>query len=427
MRIPGSNPNALTTPAGNLTTTGSGARGPQRPKMAPLAPRSRGFRGPLLSTIDKYVLMSFLKNYVISLFVLVGLYVVLDMVFNFDEFVQVSSAAGNSESSTIFQTVSIIAIYYGHQSFRVFSSLAGIVPVVATAFTLMRMSRFNELAALLAAGVPLGRVAAPIIVAALVVNNALLFVNQEFIVPHMIEELTRDRGEMESGLDNRVLRAMPDGPHGLLFAGAYTPPRPTNPATLDVVDHFDISDAGIVHVTADKATFDASANSWKLDNGRSTVISEGGGPRGVPEAIAAINQSTITPETIALFVSRGQFVDLLSTTRINQLLTMRTTVGRLDLMRVRDARWANYILNVILVLLTIPCVLTREPMQLRTAATRVFVLVGMCMATIFVTQSLAGQPPPNPALAQHWPGLMAFTPIFIFLILSIYLLDRLKT
>lgn len=410
----------------DLKPSGPSTPRASKPSDAP-APRRGGFRGPLISTIDQYVLMSFLKNYVISLCVLVGLYVVLDMVFNFDEFVQVSGQEGGAEGSTIVQTVKIIALYYGHQSFRVFSYLAGIIPVVATAFTLMRMSRFNELAALLAAGVPLGRVAAPIIVASLVLNNALLFVNQEFIVPNMIEDLTRDRGEFESGLENRLLRAMPDGPTGLLFASSYTPARPDRPAMLEIIDHFDVREQTIRHITADQAAFDAGTMSWRLVNGESVSIAAGGGARGTPQPVTAIENSTITPETIALFVSRGEFVDLLSTTRINQLLTLRTSVGRLDLMRVRDSRWANYILNVILVLLTIPCVLTREPMQLRTAAARVFILVGLCMATIFITQSLAGQPPADPALAERWPGLMAFTPIFIFGILSVYLLDRLKT
>lgn len=398
------------------------SRHPPRP-AAPL----RRFRGPIISTIDKYVLSSFLKNYLVSLVVLVGLYVVLDMVFNFDEFVQVSGQSGAGDSVTVWQTVKLITLYYGHQSFRVFSYLAGVVPVVATAFTLMRMSRFNELAAILAAGIPLGRVAAPIIIASLVVNNALLIVNQEFIVPNMIEDLTRDRGEIESGLENRLLRAMPDGEHGLLFAGAYTPPRPSKPATLEVIDHFDETSTGIVHLTADRATYDEKTSTWHLENGKSSTISRGGGARGPSQDIRDLPNSSITPETIALFISRGDFVDLLSTKRINQLLSMRTTVGQLDLMRVRDARWASYFLNVILVLLTIPCVLTREPLQLRTGAARVFILVGLCMATIFITQSLAGQPPANPALAAKWPGIMAFAPIFIFGIISVYLLDRLKT
>ena len=38
-----------------------------------------------MKILDRYVLITFIKNYLISLMVLLGLYIVLDMVFNFDE------------------------------------------------------------------------------------------------------------------------------------------------------------------------------------------------------------------------------------------------------------------------------------------------------------------------------------------------------
>jgi lipopolysaccharide export LptBFGC system permease protein LptF len=397
---------------------------------APLAePRtSRRFGGPLFSTIDKYVLSSFLKNYIISFFVLIGLYVVLDMVFNFDEFVQVSGREAGDDAGTIFQTVRLISSFYFFQAFRIFNYLAGVIPVVATAFTLMRMSRFNELTALLAAGRPLLRVAAPIIGAALALNIVLLVVNQELIVPSLIERLTRDRGQNDSSLDNRVLRAMPDGPDKLLFAGRYTPGNSTTPATIEVLDVLAKVEDKRTHLIADRATFDPSINGWRLENGSLSEIVKPGTGRGgdsVPQAV--YTGEGVNPETIALFLSRGDFVDLLSTSRISELLAQNTGVGRIDLMRVRDARWANYVLNIVLVLLTIPCVLTREPMQLRTAAGRVFILVGLCMATIFVCQSIAGQPPPNPQLASMWTAAMAWLPIFIFCPVAVWLLDRLKT
>lgn len=396
------------------------------PRSAPMA--QRRFGGPLFSTIDKYVLSSFLKNYLISFCVLIGLYVVLDMVFNFDEFVQVSGRDASDDSGSIFQTVRLIASFYFFQAFRVFNYLAGVIPVVATAFTLMRMSRFNELTALLAAGRPLLRVAQPIIVAAVALNAVLLFVNQEVIVPHLIERLTRERGESGSALENRVLRAMPDGTDKLLFAGRYTPASATTPAFMEVLDVLAKVDDKRTHLTADRATFDPAANVWQLENGAlSEVVKPGTGRGGDAFPQDTYPGDGVNPETIALFISRGDFVDLLSTSRIGELLAQGTGVGRIDLMRVRDARWANYVLNIVLVLLTIPCVLTREPMQLRTAAARVFVLVGLCMATIFVCQSVAGQPPSNPQLASMWTAIMAWLPIFIFCPVAVWLLDRLKT
>ena len=403
-------------------------RQPPPPTAGIARPARRAAGGrPWVGTIDRYVLRSFVKNYLISLLTLIGLYVVLDMVFNFDEFVQVSGRSGGEEAGSVLQTLYIILDYYFYQSFHIFNYLAGIIPVVATAFTFMRMSRFNELAALLAAGVPLGRVAAPVIVAALFINGGLLFVNQEIVVPGLIDKLSRNHGDVDSGLDNRVLRAMPDGDDRVLFAGRYTPPRgPDAPATMEVVDVLSSPPgAPATHLTADRAVFDAGRGVWTLANGSLATLGPAGA--GPAKRVDAYDDTTVNPETIALFVSRGDFVDLLSSARIRELLATRTDVGRIDLMRVRDARWANYVLNLILVLLAIPCVLTREPMQLRTATLRIFVLIGSCMAMIFICQTLAGQPPLDPQLANVWPAIMAWLPIFAFGPIAIWMLDRLKT
>ena len=72
-------------------------------------------------------------------------------------------------------------------------------------------------------------------------------------------------------------------------------------------------------------------------------------------------------------------------------------------------------------------VLTREPQQLKTAATRAIVLTGLLMTAAFASQELAGQAPPNPMLANTWPALMAWLPIFIFGPISVILLDKVKT
>lgn len=398
---------------------------PSSPAGASTRASGEWFQKPLVSTIDKYVLWSFAKNYLISLFVLIALYIVLDMVFNFDEFVQVNGRAGGEESVGTLQTLKIIADYYFFQSFRIFNFLAGVIPVVATAFTLMRMSRFNELAALLAAGVQLGRVAAPIIVASLLLNGVLLFVNQEIIVPSLINKLSRERGNVASSLDNRWLRAMPIDAHSVLTAGRYTPEREGQPATMDVVNVLTTEpNKPATQLAAERAEFDKTQQVWNLTNAKLTTLAVRGQSS---EPVTTYPGTGVNPETIALFISRGDFVDLLSSARIRELLESGTDVGRVDLMRVRDARWANYLLNLILVLLTIPCVLTREPTQLRTATSRIFLLIGACMATIFITQNMAGQPPTDPQLAGVWPALMAWLPIFIFGPIAIWMLDRLKT
>ena len=146
-----------------------------------------------MKIIDRYVTRSFISNYAISFMVLVGMYVILDMVFNFSRLVQFQ--ATGSAFQNMIDTLRDIADYYFYQCFLFFVQLSGIIPVVAAAFTLMRLSRFNELTAMLAAGVPLLRVAMPIIIASLLLNG-LLLVDQELVIPRMIPKLTRDHDEV---------------------------------------------------------------------------------------------------------------------------------------------------------------------------------------------------------------------------------------
>ena len=140
-----------------------------------------------------------------------------------------------------------------------------------------------------------------------------------------------------------------------------------------------------------------------------------------------VYKGKITPEEIMLYRS-GNFVELLSTQRINELLQRPLSYGRENLLRVKHTRGVTQMtINMILLLLTVSAVLTREPQQLRTAATRAIFLTGALMTAAFASQELAGQAPSNPILANQWPALMAWLPIFIFGPISVILLDKVKT
>ncbi len=52
-----------------------------------------------MKILDRYILVSFLKNWLISFMVLVGMYMVLDMVFNFDELVAMKPDAGGATTA----------------------------------------------------------------------------------------------------------------------------------------------------------------------------------------------------------------------------------------------------------------------------------------------------------------------------------------
>jgi lipopolysaccharide export system permease protein len=390
-----------------------------------------------MKIIDRYVTWSFIKNYAISFMVLVGMYVVLDMVFNFSNLVQFQ--ATGSAVQTLMDTLHDIGDYYFYQCFLFFVQLSGIIPVVAAAFTLMRLSRFNELTALLAAGVPLLRVAMPIIIAALILNS-LVLVDQEVLIPRMIPKLTRDHGDIHQAATNYyAVEAMQDADGGLLYAARYYPaPAGGAPMIQELtviqrspVTHARVDAAGhttsetvlepYAKIVAKSAVWDIAKQQWELTDGeRATGLRPD--DRDAHQSTCKVYGSGATPEEIGLYRS-GNFVELLSTARIDQLLARPNSYGQLSLWRVKHWRFTQPLMNVILLLLAIPCVLTREPGRLKAAATKTLVLTGFAMGTIFLCQQLAATPPPSiPAAA--WTALMAWAPVFIFGPISVFLLDR---
>ncbi|MBC7785692.1 MAG: LptF/LptG family permease [Burkholderiales bacterium] len=385
-----------------------------------------------MKILTRYILISYIKNYLISLFVLVGLYMMLDMIFNFDEF-----AVNRQEGGGALQAVGNVAEYYFYQSFMIFAQLSGVVPVAAAAFTFLRLARFNELTAMMAAGMHLVRVAAPAIFCAVIASLVLPLVNQELIIPNIIAELTRARSEQadtksKSFPIQNMQEGIAESANGantsrLLFAARYDPPSPTAAAEMTemIVLSVDWDQMRAEFVSAPKATFDPAMAQWNLEKGTHTT-GLGIGQRNRRVQPVAAYSSNITPEEISLYRS-GDFVNMLSTSRINELLERTGTYGTNDLLRVKHARLAQLLVNIIMVLLAISSVLIREQGQFRYSVMKCIILVGLCMATVFMCQNFANNPPAGPEWADRWPALMAWVPIFIFGPLSVFLMDRVKT
>jgi lipopolysaccharide export LptBFGC system permease protein LptF len=287
------------------------------------------------------------------------------------------------------------------------------------------MSRFNELTAILAAGVPLLRVAMPIVYAGVVINFVFLPLTQELVIPSMIPELTKKHDELQdTGAKSFPIRAMQDDNNCLLNAGRYTPSDGGKPAHLDVVDIIERNPQHSVlgKISADSADFDPAHGQWILVNGQRVTGLGADEKRSPPQAVT-VWKTNISPEEIALYRS-GDFVELLSTEKINKLLQRPRSYGTIPLLRVKHFRWSQLLVNVVLLLLAIPCVLTREPGTLKNDLIKCIVLCGMCMASIFLAHQVAGNPPMSGNWIQQWPLIMAWIPIFVFLPLAIFLLDQ---
>jgi lipopolysaccharide export system permease protein len=379
-----------------------------------------------MKILDRYVLGLFLKNYLISLTVLIGLYVVMDMVFEFDKIVAVEKTNSASGIATAVAAIKDVADYYFYQSFNIFVQMSGIIPVVAAAFTLMRLSRFNELTAFVAAGVPILRITVPVFLAAAVLN-VLLIVDQEFVLPQMISKIVRKHDEMHESASNLFqIKSMQVGRSSLLVASLYHPAVGDQQAFMEFPDILDRSDVPEVedHIRADRADWDPVVRKWKLTNGRKVGNLQ---PRRRPGDETPVEWfDGVTPDEIALY--RGSaFVDLLSTRRINELIARPKSYGAAGLYKIKHLRISQPIMNLVLLGLTIPAVLSYDPKSLKTAASRCLILLGIAMGSVFLCQQIATKPPLGPQWQSAWPALMAWVPIFLFAPVAAWMTNRVRS
>ena len=141
-----------------------------------------------MKILDRYVAKNFLIGYVIAFCVLIGLRIIIDLFVNLDEFTE------HADLGTL-AVIKNILTFYALNSTLYFRDFAGMITVVAAAFSLGKMVRSNELVAVMASGVSLKRVIAPIVILALLLTG-LLIVDQEFIIPPLSDRLVRDQDDI---------------------------------------------------------------------------------------------------------------------------------------------------------------------------------------------------------------------------------------
>jgi lipopolysaccharide export system permease protein len=132
--------------------------------------------------LDRQRYWSYLKAYFVCFVALVGLYVVIDLMTNLDEFWKVEEGGRG--------LLAFIARYYLVRLSLFFDRLCGVIGMLAAIFTVTWMQRNNEHLAMMAAGLSTHRAIRPVIVSAALVSLMAL-ANQEWIIPRVSEELQR--------------------------------------------------------------------------------------------------------------------------------------------------------------------------------------------------------------------------------------------
>lgn len=350
-----------------------------------------------MTIIDRYIVRTFLSGYAILMLVGIGLYILSGLLLNLDEFTQDTDLPAG-------QVLLKIAEFYGTNITLYYSQLAGPLMAIAAAFTFATMLKNNELTALVAAGMPLQRLLVPVVACGLLLVGVWV-VNREIIMPPLAPKLARGHddvlGQRTQGVFARdendvivtALRLYPEA--GRMERVFLMVPDQTGTPT-----HM---------IEADAAVWDATRRTWRLERGARYVVADDS-QQGIPAGTVIkkpIDEYPVTLSPAQLSLRQhAQWADYLSLRQLNALLASRNLPNWPSVSLTRHVRLTQPIFQVVLLLLAVPFLLTRERGNVLAAGGRALLVTGAFFLLTFVAHNVVKD-------AAH-AAFFVWFPIFVF-------------
>jgi lipopolysaccharide export system permease protein len=375
-----------------------------------------------MRTLDRYVAKNFVISYVIAFGVLIGLRIIIDLFVSLDEFTEHADLGTSAVLKNIFT-------YYALNSTLYFRDFAGMITVVAAAFSLGKMVRCNELVAMMASGVSLKRVIGPILVLALLLTG-LLVVDQELIIPKLADKLARSQDDIP-GQESYSVWFMSDGKSSLICSPRFdvetsTLHKPTIiiRSRIPETTFWDVTG----QISADKAVYNTETGEWDLYSRNAETgewLSYGLFMEKDSEKSAEKISSyatDVTPRDIPV-KRKSEHKTLLGWRELAALAAQGAKIkDRRQLYSQKYFRVTEPIINLAMLMVCLPILVCRDPKSLKSAIMISFAVVGVCFVTTFICKMLAPE-----ANSFYQIGFWAWVPVFIFLPLAFIELDSMKT
>jgi len=366
-----------------------------------------------MKILDRYIAKNFMIGYIIAFCVLIGLRIIIELFVNLDEFAEHADRGA-------WVVTRHVATYYAMRTTLYFRDIAGVVTVVAAAFSLGRMVRANELVAIMASGVSAKRIVGPILVLA-IFFTALAVADQELLIPSISDKLVRDEDEIP-GEESYDVWFLTDGNGSLISSRRFVVGTQTLEQPTIITRHRDPNRPGIWTVTgrisADLARYNDRTRNWDLENGL-LVRTEATRPR----PIASYAGSDLHPKDIPVRQMSG-FNSLLSSRQLSALAAQKTKIKDVaQLTSQKHFRITDPLINLTMLMVSLPVLICRDPKTMKSAILVSFALTATCFVSTFVCKMLATEVVFARMMPEFWP----WVPLFIFLPIAIIELDSMRT
>jgi lipopolysaccharide export system permease protein len=375
-----------------------------------------------MKILDRYVAKNFLIGYAIALAVLVGLRVSIDLFVHLDEFAELSDDHGMSA----FEVLINVFAFYGAQCTLYFRDFAGMITVVAAVFSLGKMTRNNELIAVMASGVSLKRVIMPIVLLAVILTGLLIF-DQEVLIPRLANRLVRSH-DAKPGDELYELWFMGDNNNSLVCTKKFE--EKTSTMFFPTIIKRRKNDAGNWVVTgkisADSATYNDEEKRWYLENAYETKITRSSDASDFDQQVPTkveYYDSDLTPRDIPIRKQEG-YKSLLSSHQLAVLAKSGSGIkDQAELHSQKHFRFTDPIINIVMLLIALPVLVCRDPKNMKSAIIISFTVTTACFIVTFGCKMFAGETFFN----QIRPALWAWLPIVIFMPIAFVEIDSMKT
>lgn len=374
--------------------------------------------------IDRYLLRQFVQVFLICFSSLTGLYIVFDAFGNLDEFLRFAEKEGN--------LLGTMAQYYTFRSIFFFDRTSGVLALIAAMFTVTWIQRYNELTALLAAGMPTRRVMKPVFLAAIAIS-LLAAVSREVIIPRIANQLGRDPKDL-AGEMGRDLQPRRDYESDILYRGKQTFAKEQRIAQPNLLLRNSLAEFGR-QISAENAYYQPAdkrhpagyllrgvrdpadlATRPSAAIGDRTVIFT---PRDAADWLKPDECFVASNVTFDQMTGGTQWRQFSSTWQLVRGLRNPSLDFGADVRVAIHGRIVQPLLDVTLLFLGLPLVLARENRNM-------FLAIGLCMAAVslFMFVVLASQYVGSVSLVS--PALAAWLPLFIFVPVAVNLCEPLR-
>lgn len=375
-----------------------------------------------MKILDRYVAKNFLVGYFIAFCVLVGLRIIIDLFVNLDEFTE------HADLETV-DVVKNIFTFYLLNTTLYFRDFAGMITVVAAAFSFGKMVRYNELVAVMASGVSLKRVIFPIVFLAVLLTG-LLIIDQELIIPPLADKLVRSHNDIP-GQESYRVRFISDGNGSLInslrfdveTSTLYEPTillrRPIKSGVWEVTGRID-ADKAIdkdnsgrwVFYTESAKTGQWHSNGWFFEKGSRQGLQP-----------VTFYDSDITAKKIPV-MCESEHKTLLSLRQLMNLEAQKIQIkDMVQLSSQKHFHITDPLINLVMLMISLPILVCRNPKSVKSAVMVSFTLTGACFIFTFVCKILATEAIFNRVMPELW----AWLPVFVFLPIAFIELDSMKT